>query len=700
MFKNTAFLPTRTLIFGLVFALFASTSLWAQDVPDIPGSVEFAGINVRFDDSARKIIESDVRSLMSNKRFWELKMDRAVLYFPILESVLIEEEVPLDFKYLAAQESSLTPDAVSTSDAVGFWQFKQETAQELGLQIDDTMDERKSITASTRAAARYLKRSNEQFHNWVSSLYSYYLGMGGISKLVPQSWAYAKEVTLDARTDRYVLRFFAHKIAMEAGLERYRTTNTVVLLEYPNGRGRTFEMIGRDMGIDPLEIRRYNLWTQSGQIPADREYMVVLPVSADQINVVREKLSLTRQEPVITTVSGDIGFPVLRQASVQLRGRNDPVFYDVNGLPGIEARAGDQASTLAKIAKISTSRFLKYNDMDSRDPLEAGEVYYLAKKNKKGIVPFHNVREGETIHKISQVYGIRAKDLMKYNRIMNRNLRLQTGRVMWLMKKRPANKPVEIVNPSTPIPGSYAKPELVGGTEEIPKNASERRRYKPKLADSTPETTSNSNPTSTPPASETMQPDAKTPTSSSTGVGTGNDRIVIISADDKFAPGDFDSEPAPKPRTSTPTSTFENTPSRTSTAPTATTTPAPPARTPSTPAKEGVKYHTVEAGQTYYRISKMYGITINDVMAWNGLLGNSILEVGQQLAVSDPNKAVRPAAQRPATTNGYTLHTVAAGETLFRISKDYDVSIQAIQTLNNMTDTNVKLGSTLKIPKK
>lgn len=708
MFKNTAYPSIRTAIFGLVFALFANASLWAQDIPDIPASVEFAGINVRFDNGARKIIDSDVRSLMSNKSFWEQKMDRAVLYFPILEGVLIEEEVPLDFKYLALQESSLKPDAVSTSNAVGFWQFKQETAQELGMQIDDTMDERKSITASTRGAARYLKRSNEQFHNWVSSLYSYYLGMGGISKLVPASWTYAKEITLDARTDRYVLRFFAHKIAMEAGLERHRSANAVVLLEYPNARGRTFEMIGRDLGLDPLEIRRYNLWTQNSQIPADREYTVVLPVSSDQINVVREKLSLTRQEPAITSISEDIGFPVMRQASVQLRGSNDPLFYEVNGLPGVEARAGDDASTLAKIAKIRTSRFLKYNDMDSRDPLEAGEVYYLAKKNKKGAVPFHTVREGETIRKISQIYGIRTKDLMKYNRIMNRNLGLQTGRVMWLMKKRPANTPVEIANPVTPIPGSYdkpivvtdTKPDLVGATEEMPKNAAERRRYKPKLADSTPEAKPESTTTNTRPTAEVRKPETKTATSVNTGVGTGNDRIVIISTDEKSAPGDFDSEPAAKSRPASPPSTFENTPSRISTAPTAAATPA---RTPA-PAKTGIKYHTVEAGQTFYRISKMYGITINEVMTWNGMTGSNVLEVGQQLAVSDPNKAIRPtpapAGQRPATANGYTLHTVAAGETLFRISKDYDVSIQDIKTLNNMKDNNVKLGATLKIPKK
>ena len=286
-------------------------------------------------------------------------MDRAILYFPILEGVLIEEEVPLDFKYLAVQESSLTPDAVSTSDAVGFWQFKRETAQELGLLVNNQIDERKSITASTRAAARYLKRSNEQYNNWVSALYSYYLGVGGIKEIIPKNWAYAKEITLDGKTDQYVLRFFAHKIALEAGMERYRTANAVVLLEYRKGRGRTFSSIARELSLDPLEIRRYNLWTDSDQIPADRDYVVALPVASDQINNVRELLMITREDPTANFADDDIGFPILRKASVQLKGRNDPVFYEINSLPGIQARPGDKASDLAKAAKVRTSSFLK-----------------------------------------------------------------------------------------------------------------------------------------------------------------------------------------------------------------------------------------------------------------------------------------------------------------------------------------------------
>ena len=87
------------------------------------------------------------------------------LYFPIIENIFKEEGVPDDFKYLSLQESGLISDAVSTSNAVGFWQFKDFTAREVGLRVDKQIDERKNIVSSTRGAAVYLKRNNFLMNN-------------------------------------------------------------------------------------------------------------------------------------------------------------------------------------------------------------------------------------------------------------------------------------------------------------------------------------------------------------------------------------------------------------------------------------------------------------------------------------------------------------------------------------------------------
>lgn len=667
----------KATILGWLAVLGPLTAM-AQEVPVIPSSLLFGGINVKLDNSARRIIEDDVRSLMANRRYWEDKMDKAILYFPIIEGVLIEEEVPIDFKYLAVQESSLSPDAVSSSNAVGYWQFKQETAQELGLRVDNQIDERKNITSSTKAAARYLKRSNVQFNNWVSSLYSYYLGMGGVSKLVPADWAYAREITLSGRTDRYVLRFFAHKIALEAGLERHRTANTIVLLEYPDSRGRTIDYIANEFNLDPLAIKQYNVWVNSDQIPADRDYVLTLPVASAQLNSVRDKLMFSGKTPAADYAEDDIGFPVLRKASVQLKGRNDPIFYEINGLPGIMARPGDKASDLAKAAKISTSAFLKYNDLESRDPLIPGDVYYLAKKNKKAMVPFHTVREQETIRNISQIYGVSTKSLLKYNRLSSRNLRLQTGRVMWLMKKRPAKQPVEIIESRKPEV-RFSEPQLTNRPGDIPQSPSERKKYTPVLADK---------PANTEPKG-TYQPSSPTPpaTNQSPGRASGgtSDRVVIISQNDPPSTAEFDSEPARKA------------PSRASTSTPTTQTPVDSTPTPTT-IKLPVQYHVVESGQTFYSISRQYSIAIKSLLEWNNLTLNDKLAVGQKLVVSPPRTGT-VTTNPTASPNEVIIHTVASGENLYRISLRYGVSMQSIQQLNNMSDSNVQLGQKLKIPR-
>ena len=285
-----------------LLSLLVGTVTLAQPpaIPSVPPRTEFAGISVQLDESARQIIQQDINALYANRQYWNAKLDRVVLYFPIIEAILTDEDVPTDFKYLAVQESSLIPDAVSTSQAVGFWQFKRETALINGLRVDDQIDERKSITGSTRGAATYLKKSNAKFNNWVSSLYSFYLGATGITKLVPAEWAYAKEISLNGTTDRYVLRFLAHKIAVENALPSYQTRNrdggpAFALIEYPNGGGKTIQQVITDLGatgvqVNTDDLRTYNRWILGESIPSDKQYTVMIPVPSNQINDVRSRI--------------------------------------------------------------------------------------------------------------------------------------------------------------------------------------------------------------------------------------------------------------------------------------------------------------------------------------------------------------------------------------------------------------------------
>jgi membrane-bound lytic murein transglycosylase D len=726
---------TTTLLL-LVF----SASLLAQTVPTVPRNIGFAGMNLQLDEDARAVIQADVKALLANRKYWEAKLDRCLMYFPIIEGVLIDNEVPTDFKYLAVQESSLQPDAVSASNAVGFWQFKKETATDYGMRVDDQIDERKNITSSTRAAANYLKKSNAQFNNWIASLYSFYLGAGGISKTIPSDWSYSREITLNGKSDRYILRFLAHKVAIESAIDRYQSPSPVLLMEYPKAGGRTLDGLSKELDVDQVALRTYNRWLMTTDVPGDKEYSMVVPVTADRMNDVRAAIAKTKSPgPRDNFVQNDIGFPLLNRAASPVGSSIE--LYEINGLPGIMAGGNDNSASLAKKAKVSFGSFLRYNDMSENDALTPGDVYYLAKKFKKAAIPYHTVREGESLWKISQIYALRLKKLVKYNRIDNRAQRLQTGRILWLAEKRPRNKPVEIVNqpqeeewrPAPPVSSkSQPRPsaeEVSNGNStannsKIPQKASERKKYTPKMAD-TPAAPANTGDELGVEITDSAPPRPKTESKPSTPSTTkptrrapsfnpsDDDKIVVVTGDDEpekptakpesvktKQPQKATTSPAPSVATSAPkvVETEAKKPEPKASTPASVATPAKVVSTASQSTKDGKSfYHTVEPGQTFFSISKMYDVSVNDLLFWNSLPQDATLKSGQKLMIKPVGNTLQQQPQDKA--DAFVTHTVELGETMFRVAQKYGVKVDQIKEWNNLPDYGVKAGQQLKIKK-
>lgn len=92
--------------------------------------------------------------------------------------------------------------------------------------------------------------------------------------------------------------------------------------------------------------------------------------------------------------------------------------YLANGLAYVVARDGDTFQLLGGEFDISWKKLVDYNDLHKEYTLEAGDIIYLKKKNKKAQKPYavHIVRDGESMHSIAQKYGIRLKNLYKMNR--------------------------------------------------------------------------------------------------------------------------------------------------------------------------------------------------------------------------------------------------------------------------------------------
>lgn len=100
------------------------------------------------------------------------------------------------------------------------------------------------------------------------------------------------------------------------------------------------------------------------------------------------------------------------------------------------------------------------------------------------------------------------------------------------------------------------------------------------------------------------------------------------------------------------------------------------------------EYHTVGAGETLYSISRIYGIKVEELIAMNSIINNQI-QTGQRLLVK----------KTQGTQTSSVKHTVQAGETLYSISKRYNVTVAFIKSINNLTSDSLTIGQILEIQK-
>ena len=114
------------------------------------------------------------------------------------------------------------------------------------------------------------------------------------------------------------------------------------------------------------------------------------------------------------------------------RGGNDRVIFLNNGVKFILAREGDDFQQVASEFNIYSWQVRDYNDLIKTDVLVPGQKVYLERKQTKAEFRWHKVKAGETLHSVSQDFGIRLKTLCRLNGIPA-DYKLEEGEVvrMW-----------------------------------------------------------------------------------------------------------------------------------------------------------------------------------------------------------------------------------------------------------------------------
>ena len=443
----------QKVIIGLLIVL-SQTFVLAQE-PRVPSKMSIGDMKIKITDGARAEIQKNVDDLTRHPKYFNAKVDLANQYFHFIEEAFCKEGVPEEIKYLVIQESGLISDAVSTSNAVGYWQFKDFTAVEVGLRVDRHVDERKNIYAASIGAAKYMKKNNGYFDNWIYAIQAYQMGAGGALKVTNKKLYGAKQMTISKKTYWYVKKYLAHKVAFEGAVGKSRPS--VYLSAYKSASGKTLHEVAKKFKVNEEELTKYNKWLRKGKVPSDKKYAVIIP-NKQLLKIVEDKDVSSKPKKLFVKKA-----PSYNQAQAKLfpvikpwKGRSDYSgrTVNVNRLPGIIGISGDKLIELSRKGNLSLGDFLNVNNIEIDHRVIEGAPYYFKKKKLKAKLYYHVVHSGETLWSISQKYGVNLKKLLMKNRLTEK-IDLKEGRVLWTRHIRPENiaiayeevddiKPIEI----------------------------------------------------------------------------------------------------------------------------------------------------------------------------------------------------------------------------------------------------------------
>ena len=416
------------LLLGLASRSVAA-SLPSTTPPTVPTAIDAMGLHLTLDYEARQLVQAKVNSLCRHKASLEARIALAESAFPLIDRVLAEEGVPADFRYLVLQESALQGNAESVHGAVGYWQFKRETALDYGLIVDGSVDERRHLTASTRAAARYLTRNNASLHNWANTLLSYNLGLGGVRPYTQPADADAAQMAITANSSIYILDFLAQKVVFEPACAQH-SVPFVPRREVPAAPGLTLAQQAASFSLDPAAVARLNPWLLASKVPQNgRSYTLLVPLAG--------------AAPLATS-------PVLRQpAATSVAAATASSYLNINGLRALAAQPGDTPASLAARGGASLGFFMKVNELSRSELLIPGAPYFFERKREAAEQEYHIVRPGQSLAAIAQHFGVLRHALMAYNHL-HPGEAPQPGLVLWLSHVRPRNVAAEY----RAVPGS------------------------------------------------------------------------------------------------------------------------------------------------------------------------------------------------------------------------------------------------------
>jgi membrane-bound lytic murein transglycosylase D len=152
-------------------------------------------------DISNSLVERHTKSYSAKPDYMARISGRASPYLFHVVQELEKRGMPTELALLPVIESAFNPQALSTADAAGLWQFVPGTGKDYNLKQNMFKDERRGVLASTDAALTYLQRLYTMFGDWQLALAAYNWGEGNVQKAIKKNQALGKPTDFESLAD-------------------------------------------------------------------------------------------------------------------------------------------------------------------------------------------------------------------------------------------------------------------------------------------------------------------------------------------------------------------------------------------------------------------------------------------------------------------------------------------------------------------
>ncbi|MBR4737941.1 MAG: transglycosylase SLT domain-containing protein [Rhodocyclaceae bacterium] len=207
-------------------------------------------------------------NLLKHPRSTRTALKNARRYLPLVLDELERRELPTELALIPLIESHYNPTAGRGNEHVGLWQFGSGTARTFNLSLDDWVDDRMDIVASTRAAFEYLNRLHNTFGDWHLAIAAYNRGANAMMRSLPPGGlngpaaANLGQIQLPRTTRHYLIALQAWENLLAApevyGLTLPSGGESSGLVSVSVPRGLDFKTAAELGGLSVDELRALN----------------------------------------------------------------------------------------------------------------------------------------------------------------------------------------------------------------------------------------------------------------------------------------------------------------------------------------------------------------------------------------------------------------------------------------------------------